>query len=66
MKHFDYLLRRLRALEPAPARITPWPPEPHTFAYQLWLACGKPEERRSYWQMYGECAKQFWSDYREM
>jgi hypothetical protein len=62
MSRFSYLLNRLQRLEPTPARITPWPPAAHTFTYQLWVACGKPEERQSYWQMYAQMAKDCWKD----
>ncbi len=55
---FSSLLRRLRALEPHSARNTPWPPKEGSFTYHLWTAIGKPEERRSFWSMYGQRAKE--------
>ncbi len=57
------LKHRLEKLE---ARIIsregPWPPEPATFGYWLWLALGRPEHRRGHFDMYLERASQFWKD----
>lgn len=59
------LRRRLEALESRIIkRSGPWPPAEGSFSYWLWTALGKPQERRSFTDMYQERAKQFWRDHQ--
>lgn len=60
------LKRRLDRLEKAIfcTMPGPWPPAEGSFGFWLWIALGKPQERRSFTDMYQERAKQFWRDHQ--
>ena len=59
------LKRRLEKLEQRlVSREGPWPPVPGSMTFWIWDAIGRPGERRGYWSMYEDVARQFWKDQR--
>ena len=62
MSRFEHLLNRLRRLEPAPSKPSPWPPTEGSFSYLLWDGLGRPGERQGFMSMYMETARRFWEE----
>ena len=62
MSRFSSLIKRLSQLEPIPEEIEPWPPEEGSFSWCLFLECGQPAGRMSFWEMYHEVARKTFAE----